>query len=157
MSFGTGHHATTGMMVEYLLELDCKEKQVVDFGTGTGVLAILAEKMGASAVKGIDADEGSITNAKENLDLNGCQRIELVQLDHYPADWKADLILANINREVIRTNFKTMAAALNDGGQLVVSGILQDDIALIESEAKGMLVILSVKRKNNWAALAFSK
>ena len=104
MSFGTGHHATTYLMIEQMEAIDFKDKSVLDFGTGTGVLAILAEKLGASQILAIDNDEWSINNAYENLQMNQCKNIkveynnDLRELDTY------DIILANINLNVLIHN-----------------------------------------------------
>ena len=105
MSFGTGHHATTYMMIQQMRQINFLNKYVMDFGTGTGVLAILAKKLGAASVVAIGNDEWSIENAKENFTRNNADEIEL-RLAHHPVANKAcDIILANITRNVIQENF----------------------------------------------------
>ncbi len=127
MSFGTGHHATTYMMISQMENINCREKIVCDFGTGTGVLAILAEKMGAARVVAIDNDEWSIANAKENLHNNGCQAVHLQQKEGFDTGGKFDIILANINKNVILLNAEKMVAAVTAKGYLLLSGLLQTD------------------------------
>ena len=97
MSFGTGHHATTHLMIELMEIIDFKNKTVVDFGTGTGVLAILAEKCGASKIVGVDYDEWSIRNANENVEANDCHKIILMTTKNLSGIDVADIVLANIN------------------------------------------------------------
>ena len=104
MSFGTGHHATTYMMMQQMREIDFNDKTVFDFGTGTGVLAILAEKLGAEKIIAIDNDEWSIENAKENIKRNNCHAIELQKADTSAVNGTFDIILANINKNVILEN-----------------------------------------------------
>ena len=101
MSFGTGHHATTYLVIEQMSQLDFNNKQVIDFGTGTGVLAILAEKLTAASVIAIDNDDWSIENAGENIAKNHCNRISLVKADTIPAGQQAGIILANINLNIM--------------------------------------------------------
>src|SRR5205085_7037613 len=101
MSFGTGHHATTFMMIQQMQDVDFKNKKVLDFGTGTGILAILAEKLGATKITAIDNDEWSISNANENIKTNNCRNIQLLLSDSPMLSQKFDVILANINKSVI--------------------------------------------------------
>lgn len=158
MSFGTGHHATTHMMIEMLQSFSPEGKRVVDFGTGTGVLAILAKKMKASEVIGIDYDSWSIDNAAENFEKNNTAGITLLQLDHFPPELAADMILANINRNVIIDNMRQMTDGLKPGGILIVSGILESDIPDIQKlTAEKGFKELKRSMKNNWASLAFLK
>ncbi|RYF88826.1 MAG: 50S ribosomal protein L11 methyltransferase, partial [Chitinophagaceae bacterium] len=103
MSFGTGHHATTFLMIQEMSTIDFAGKTVTDFGTGTGVLAILAEKLGASKVLAIDNDDWSINNARENIETNSCKRIQLEKAEVMLPN-KVDIILANINLNVIVAN-----------------------------------------------------
>ncbi len=127
MSFGTGHHATTYMMVAHMQEVSFEAKSVFDFGTGTGLLAILAEKLGAAAVTAIDNDEWSIENARENITNNRCSNIELFKADTASLNKKFDIILANINKNVILENLAVLFKQLNKGGVLFLSGLLQED------------------------------
>ena len=109
MSFGTGHHATTSMMIQMMSELDFSGKTVLDFGTGTGILAILAEKLGASNIIAIDNDDQSIKNADENFDSNNCSKIQLLKASTANVDIKFDIILANIIKGVILDNLTAFA------------------------------------------------
>ena len=117
MSFGTGHHATTYMMIEQMESLDFTNKTVVDFGTGTAVLAILAEKMGAAKIDAIDYDEWSIENAGENAAANNCTKINLIKAETIAPDTIYDIILANINLNVILNNLVTIKAVSKKGLQ----------------------------------------
>ena len=127
MSFGTGHHATTYMMIEQMEDLDFTNKTVVDFGTGTAVLAILAEKMGASFIDAIDYDEWSIENAAENAAANNCIKINLVQAETIATNKVYDIILANINLNVIMNNLTAIKAVSKKGGFIVLSGFIKKD------------------------------
>ncbi len=159
MSFGTGHHATTFLMIEQMLGLDLAETTVLDFGTGTGILAILAEKMGATSITAIDNDEWSIENAKENIVANNCSSIQIQKAETIPANRQYDIILANINLSVILANLSAIAVAARPGGQLLFSGCLRSDeaalqIALVEngllptntSQKDGWICVSAVKR-----------
>jgi len=154
MSFGTGHHATTFMMVEWMEELSFKGKTVLDFGTGTGVLAILAEKLGASSVLAIDNDDWSIDNAKETIADNGCHKIALQQADHLAFEEKFDILLANINKNVLLLQMNTLQQHLTPGGVIIMSGLLAGDRVAIEEEAgQNNLFISGQKQKNGWISL----
>jgi ribosomal protein L11 methyltransferase len=126
MSFGTGHHATTEMMVRQMRTIDFSGKTVLDFGTGTGILAILAEKLGAAAVTAIDNDEWSIENARENVLNNDSGHITIRNAD-VPVQERFDIILANINKNTILEHFGQLAANLNNCGILLLSGIIKTD------------------------------
>ena len=127
MSFGTGHHATTYMMVSQMSGLDFTNATVADFGTGTGILAILAEKLGAKSVWAIDNDDWSIENATENIEKNFCKIIKIQKADHFASGEKFDVILANINRNVILDNISDIHAAMQKGSVLLLSGLLESD------------------------------
>ncbi|HEU4632923.1 MAG TPA: 50S ribosomal protein L11 methyltransferase [Flavisolibacter sp.] len=155
MSFGTGHHATTYMMVQQMREISFSNKTVFDFGTGTGILAILAEKLGASSVSAIDVDDWSIENASENLVENGCTKITLELSSTIPAR-PFDIILANINRNVILSNLPQLKKALPAGGVLLLSGLLttdQTDVVTAGSQIK--LDLVKQTQKDNWISLLF--
>lgn len=154
MSFGTGHHATTFMMLRQMRQLDFTGKKVFDFGTGTGVLAILAEKRGAADVYAIDYDDWSIENATENCANNQCSRIRLHQADNAADAGKADIILANINKNVILDNLIHLKNDLNEGGALLLSGLLISDEADIVNAARPLSLELKGKEvMNNWICL----
>ena len=156
MSFGTGHHATTYMMIAQMAGLDFKNKRVMDFGTGTGVLAILAEKLGAAMVTAIDNDEWSILNARENIAANKCDRIQLTQADKAFTHDKYDIILANITRNIILDNFPAFASGLAVPGILLLSGLLPDDEASVQSAAsENGLRFNSKTTRDSWIALLF--
>jgi ribosomal protein L11 methyltransferase len=158
MSFGTGHHATTSMMLECLNLYQPAGRSVIDFGTGTGVLAILAEKMGATEIVAIDYDDWSINNARENILKNKCTHIELKQADHFPVDKHWDIILANINLNVILDSMAAFAKGIAVNGILVVSGILKENKdELFKTAGDHGFVAESEKEKNNWLCVAFKK
>jgi len=127
MSFGTGHHATTFLMMQVMHDIDFENKTVFDFGTGTGILAILAEKLGASSIAAIDNDTWSINNAKENIERNHCRNIHLRLSNTLPATAKFNIILANINKNVIMEHLKALSQLVDENGQVLVSGFLPDD------------------------------
>ena len=131
MSFGTGHHATTYMMIQQMRDINFAGKTVLDFGTGTGILAILSEKLGAKNIQAIDNDDWSIANAAENIASNDCDRIKLEKADSFQPGERFDIILANINKNVILDNFSILVNKLLPGGILVLSGLLIDDEAAI--------------------------
>lgn len=158
MSFGTGHHATTWLVMQQMRELDFTGKSVFDFGTGTGVLAILAEKLGASAVLAVDNDDWGIENASENILVNGCEIIEIQKIDEVQAGQRFDIVIANINRNILLGNMTAMSAALAPGGVLLLSGLLQEDETDIKEAAVGAnLALLKTVQKNGWIAMRFCK
>lgn len=135
MSFGTGHHATTWMMMLLMRDVSFAGKSVLDFGTGTGVLAILAEKLGAASILAVDNDQWSIDNASENIENNSCKNIEIQLVDNINNVEKRDCLLANINRNILLANFADMSSAVKVGGYILLSGILEADIPAIRAEA----------------------
>lgn len=152
MSFGTGHHATTHLMIQEMAECDFKDNFIIDFGTGTGVLAILAEKMGANEVIGIDNDDWSISNAIENIEANHCNKIKLIKAGScIKAHKKADVILANINLNIIKENLLSIKENTISNGIVLFSGILKSDLDDIEKSIQSTgLKILKVLEKDNW-------
>jgi len=156
MSFGTGHHATTYLMMQQMRQMDFVGKSVFDFGTGTGILAILAEKLGAKEVLAIDNDEWSITNTQENLERNNCCKVNAVLSSEPPATGSFDIILANINKNVILTYFSLLAERLSSGAQLLLSGLLLEDEADILQAAENLsLKHASTFQKNKWICISF--
>ncbi len=156
MSFGTGHHATTFMMMQQMRGIDFRNKIVFDFGTGTGVLAILAEKLGAKKILAVDNDDWSIENAGENFTRNGCKVIELKKVDTAAVDESFDIILANINKNVILDNMAALAKQVAPGGILLFSGLLKDDENDIMTSARGQLLVFAGKaEKDNWLCLKY--
>ncbi len=158
MSFGTGHHATTHMMIRQMEEVVFAGRNVLDFGTGTGVLAILAEKLGAARVIAIDNDEWSIQNAEENFQRNGVASVTLRQADHARTGTTVDIILANIVRQVIVDNFPFFIEGLAQGGFLLLSGLLAEDEAAILAEAtKAGLHMEKKLEQDGWLCLRFRR
>jgi ribosomal protein L11 methyltransferase len=151
MSFGTGHHPTTFMMVTAIKDLDLLNHSVLDFGTGTGILAILACKMGATSVLAIDSDERSIENAIENTALNDCGRILIEQRDSLSGIGKFDFILANINLLVILENMDILRQHLNQSGVFIGSGVLESDEEKIKIKATTAgFTMERLMIKDNW-------
>lgn len=160
MSFGTGHHATTKLMMLHMKDLSLKDKTVLDYGTGTGILAILAEMLGAAAIDAIDIDEWSYENAKENCDTNKCSKIAVQLGDISLIGTKQyDIILANINRHILLDSMQVLSAALQPGGTLILSGILkeQDTDIILESAHKAGLKSLEFMDERGWAAISFTR
>jgi len=128
MSFGTGHHQTTHMMVKHLLNLNLKNKKVLDMGCGTGVLAILAEMRGAKPIDAIDIDNWCYLNSVENAERNNCKNISVFQGEaSLLLNKKYDVIIANINRNILLNDMKTYTNSLNKNGTLLLSGFYQED------------------------------
>ena len=157
MSFGTGHHATTASVIQLMLEMDFAGKNVLDFGSGTGVLAILAEKLNAEKLLAIDNEEWAYNNCVENIATNNCSRITCIHGDDsYSFSEKFDIILANINRHVILNNLKNWKQLLALNGVLIVSGILQNAESIVLSEAMNAgLQKTKIVENNGWLAIAF--
>ncbi|HEX7902751.1 MAG TPA: 50S ribosomal protein L11 methyltransferase [Chitinophagaceae bacterium] len=154
MSFGTGHHATTFMMMQQMRKIDFQNKTVFDFGTGTGVLAILAEKLGAKEVLAVDIDDWSIENAKENIDRNGCEHIHIRQANSAIIGRQFDIILGNINRNVILDNLSVLSQQLISTGVVLLSGLLkEDEDDMVNAAMKQSLVLTGKALKNNWLCL----
>lgn len=157
MSFGTGHHATTYMMIEQMRDMDFSSKTVFDFGTGTGILAILAEKLGASQITAIDVDEWSIANAGENIERNHCSRISVHLSSQVPKD-EFDNILANINRNVLLNHLPELSGCLKESSFLLLSGLLvTDEKDLVEACKSQGLKFLKRTERDNWISLLFIK
>jgi ribosomal protein L11 methyltransferase len=158
MSFGTGHHETTRLMILQMKEIDFKEKDVLDMGCGTGILGILAHKMGAAKVTGIDIDPWSYENAGENISLNQTEvEILIGDVEKIP-DRKFDIVIANINRNVLLADGMAYIDHLKPGGNLLISGFLDQDEANLEEYFTGAgLCKMSRKAERNWISLLFQK
>ena len=155
MSFGTGHHATTYMMMEQMKHLDFRGKAVFDFGTGTGILAILAEKLGAARIEAIDVDEWSIENTKENAERNHCNRINVCLSTVIPAK-SFDIILANINRNVILQYLPQLKNHVISNGFLLLSGLMKNDEAdIVEASREVGFRFIKQTEKGAWISLLF--
>jgi len=159
MSFGTGHHATTALMIELMLQADFNKKKVLDMGCGTAVLGILAEKLGATNVLAIDIDEWAYENSLENTQRNDCRNIEVKMGDaSLIGNSKFDIILANINRNVLLSDIPKYSEALNEHGRLFLSGILLSDKEIIHTTAIASgLEYITEAGLDNWLALLFKK
>lgn len=160
MAFGTGHHATTFMMIQAMSQLDFKEKNVFDFGCGTGILSVVAALEGASKVVGVDIQPEAIENSDEHASLNEVSNqchfylggIEKANTEKY------DIILANINRNVIIENLTELVSLLEQGGYMLISGIMFDDVKII-SEALGFenMSVLNSRERDQWVQLSTMK
>lgn len=159
MSFGTGHHATTQLMIAFMQEFSFRGTTVFDFGTGTGILAILAHKLGAKSVLAVDNDEWSFENAKENAARNEANEIDIV-LGGIAAVGSGtfDIILANINRHILLQYMQELHRITKAGGTVLMSGLLAEDQDVIVRAAQGDgLRFERMKEEGNWIALLFSK
>lgn len=160
MAFGTGHHETTSLMIEYLLELDPNGQSFLDMGCGTAVLAILASMKGAGPLLGIDIDEWACENALENVKLNATQNVEILQGDALTLEGKGpfDLVFANINRNILLNDMKAYVDTMKAGSHLFMSGFYTEDLPAIRSNAENLgLSFIDSKSRNNWCACRFCK
>lgn len=160
MAFGTGHHATTSLIVRRLLSMPLDGLKVIDMGTGTGILAILAHMRGAGNVVAVEIDPMACENTRENVALNGCADIDvrLGDVTSISDICDADLLLANINRNVITADLPAYAAAMKSGGQLVFSGFYEADVAVVEEVARRCgLRIADTTSRDGWASVRFTK
>ena len=159
MSFGTGHHETTHMMIQHLLETDLVGKKTLDMGCGTAILAILAEMKGAQPIDAIDIDNWCYLNSIENAERNNCKHISVYEGDASLLEGKKyDIIIANINRNILLNDMQQYVACLNENGILFLSGFYTEDIPVISESctSKGLTYVKQFER-NNWVALKFVK
>lgn len=159
MAFGTGHHQTTELMIREILNIDFKNKSVLDMGCGTAILAILASMRGANPILGIDIDKWAYDNAMENLSLNKTNniRIEIGGAELLGKE-TFDVILANINRNILLNDIQHYASVLNENGELYMSGFYTEDIPVIKEECeKHKLQFIHNNLKDNWTAVKFVK
>ena len=157
MSFGTGHHETTHMMIQHLLEMDVTGLKTLDMGCGTAILAILAEMKGAQPIDAIDIDNWCYLNSIENAERNNCQHISVYEGDaSLLKDKKYDLIIANINRNILLNDMQSYVDCLNAKGTLLLSGFYEEDIPYIDSSCteKGLSYVKKFQR-NNWVSLKY--
>lgn len=159
MSFGTGHHATTSMMMDAMLDIDFSNKRVIDFGTGTGILSILAVLRGAELVCAIDNDEWSILNVNENVQLNNVQeKIVITKASDLNELPQCEILLANINKNVLIEHAASLSNKLIAGGVLIMSGLLLSDYQDIMTEFQPCFGLpVRELKKENWIAFVFSK
>ena len=159
MSFGTGHHETTSMMAEYILEIDIKDKTVMDMGTGTGILGILASMIGCTKIVGIDNDSWCYENAEENIEKNNINNFEMIlgdagMLKSYPNTF--DVFIANINRHILLADIKYYVKSMKNPSILLLSGFYLEDLVDIEAECtKHGLKFIDKKIKKNWVCAKF--
>jgi ribosomal protein L11 methyltransferase len=154
MSFGTGHHATTYLVMQAMRNILWTGKTVFDFGTGTGILAILAEKLGAEKILAIDNDDWCIENATENIEINGCTKIVISKAESAELDSRFDIILANINKHIILANIPYLGIALQKDGLILLSGLLEEDESdiLMACQSAGWKHQFTNKR-NGWIVI----
>ncbi|WP_448530539.1 50S ribosomal protein L11 methyltransferase [Raineya sp.] len=160
MSFGTGHHATTSLMIENQLEINHQGKAVLDAGTGTGILAIMAKFLGASYIEAFDTDEWAVENSRENILLNDCSEIVVYQGDISAVDTQKrfDILLANINKNVLLADIPAYSQLLKIGGFLLLSGFYEEDLADIQQKCKeNNLQFVKEKNRNKWVSAVFEK
>ena len=157
MSFGTGHHETTHMMIQHLLEMDVKNLKTLDMGCGTAILAILAEMKGAKPIDAIDIDNWCYLNSIENAERNNCKEITVYEGDASLLEGKKyDLIIANINRNILLNDMKQYADGLNPNGVLLLSGFYNEDIPAIDECCKeNSLKFVKKIERNNWVSLKY--
>ncbi len=159
MSFGTGHHETTTMMMQFQLTIPHQDSSVLDVGSGTGILAILSEKLGAIQLMAFDIEEWAYLNAIENVQLNGCNYIDVFQgtIEDCPIA-TYDIILANINRNILLAEIPTYTSFLKQSGILVVSGFYEQDAEDIAAKAQASgLTKTAQKQLNQWVAMTFER
>jgi ribosomal protein L11 methyltransferase len=159
MAFGTGHHETTGLMLQFILDTQMENQRVIDMGCGTGILGILAAMRGASEVVGIDIDEWSYKSSLENCELNNVN-MELYQGDAglLPNFSPFDIMLANINRNILLADLDTYSSVVKPNGTLIMSGFYKEDLPVITQKAQQTgFHILTFKENNNWVAAAYTK
>ncbi len=159
MSFGTGHHETTHMMVQHLLDLDVAGKKVLDMGCGTGILAIFAEMKGAEPIDAIDIDNWCFQNSLENVERNNCKHISVFEGDaSLLKNKKYDVIIANINRNILLNDMHTYTNCLDENDVILLSGFYKEDIPVIDAEVSkyGLKLEKQIER-NNWVALKYVK
>lgn len=159
MSFGTGHHATTFQMLKHQGEIDHKGKRVLDVGSGTGILAIMAHLLGAKEVNAFDIDEWCVENGNENFDLNGLStRMEIGTIREVNPKGPFDIVLANINKNVLLDEMKIYADLIPPKGYLLLSGFYNEDVDdLLECAKPFGLSLTSKQSKDNWATLILQK
>ncbi|MCF6181758.1 50S ribosomal protein L11 methyltransferase [Lutibacter sp.] len=159
MSFGTGHHETTHMMIQHLLALNLNNKKVLDMGCRTGVLAILAEMKGAKPIDAIDNDNWCYLKSIENIERNSCKYISIFEGDaSLLKDKNYDVIIANINRNILLNDIRSYTNCLTKNGILLLSGFYKEDIPIIDKEvSKYGLKLNKTIERNNWVALKYVK
>jgi ribosomal protein L11 methyltransferase len=157
MSFGTGHHETTFLMMNEMFHIDFNNKKVLDMGCGTGILAILSKMLGSSITQAIDIDEWSYENSVENATLNNTEDIDFCLGDVTAIKGAFDVVLANINRNIILEDISKYIDSMNENSDLLLSGFLSQDVIIIRDKAESLgLSFVSHKNKNKWNLLHFT-
>lgn len=157
MSFGTGHHETTHMMIQHLLDMEVAGMKTLDMGCGTAILAILAEMKGAEPIDAIDIDNWCYLNSIENAERNNCHKISVYEGDaELLKGKKYDLIIANINRNILLNDMQQYVDCMNKNGVLLLSGFYNEDIPFIDASCteKGLTFVKKLER-NNWVSLKY--
>ena len=158
MSFGTGHHETTQLMMKYILELNISEFIVCDIGCGTGILSILAEMKGAKKIDAVDISKNCYNNSLSNIKLNNCDKIFVHNSNSKILHGKLyDLVLSNMTYDKLSKNFKNFSTLINEGGELIISGFFENDLGLINDELiRYNFTFISSLSKNKWVAARFA-
>jgi len=157
MSFGTGHHATTFTVIELMESMDFEGKGVYDFGTGTGILGILAEKLGAASVLAVDNDDWCIENSIENIENNDCRLVRIEKVESAYQNKKFDIILANVNRHIIEANMLELTQVAKPSSTLVLSGLLiEDELDMIALASENGWKFQKSRPLNGWISLLFN-
>ena len=158
MSFGTGHHETTQLMMKYILELNISEFMVCDIGCGTGILSILAEMKGAKKIDAVDISKNCCNNTLSNIKLNNCDKIFVHNSNSKILHGKLyDLILSNMTYDKLSKNFKNFSTLINEGGELIISGFFENDLGSINDELiRYNFTFISSLSKNKWVAARFA-
>jgi ribosomal protein L11 methyltransferase len=159
MSFGTGHHETTFLMINELYNLDLNDKSILDMGSGTGILSIIASKNGANQVVGIDIDQWAFQNSIDNAKLNNTENISFLHGDiNLIENQDFDIILANINRNIIEKDIEGYYNLLIDKGDLLISGFLEEDVDfIINLSINNRFNVINKKNKGQWSMVHLRK
>tara|TARA_Y100000385_G_scaffold291312_1_gene368524 strand:+ start:6031 stop:6858 length:828 start_codon:yes stop_codon:yes gene_type:complete len=157
MSFGTGHHETTSMMISYLSECNLNHKSILDFGCGTGILALLAEKEDASIIDAIDYDQLCVDSTIANITRNNCSKLNVKLGDAQSIDRQYDIILANVNRAALLLSCDKLSSSVLSKGELILSGILEADLDVINEAFNAHLSYLDHKQQGEWLAVRYSR
>jgi ribosomal protein L11 methyltransferase len=160
MAFGTGHHETTHLIVAEQLTIDHQDKRILDVGTGTGLLSIMAYKLGAKSILATDIDDWCIENSRENLNLNDVKNFDILQgtIDKLTLSGPYDILYANINKNVLMAEIPAYSSLIIDKGILVLSGFYAEDIDVLKEKAtQNNLSLVGTKTRNNWAMMRLIK